>query len=277
MRFDVGEKLREILIYDCFGLDLNVLEVTGTRNRFKIFIMALNIPQLILQFIENQTVTSTMYLPFHYPKKDEWEEFQSGFRYHGLSGEDLTSTEKGKWQPAWQVVALNEMDDPFFIDLTEEASGFPVYYAQHGAGRWDAIAIGFNIASLGLFLEQMEKAGTDKTACLQLVDLSTDVRNPFWLELRTFIQEWDDEEEESTIIDPPLLRYGKLVITDAGPNKVKVAKYLMKIWKIGPQEALTRLTEQDALVANGFVLHLQKYIDDLQLLGATVVWSDLPI
>jgi hypothetical protein len=109
------------------------------------------------------------------------------------------------------------------------------------------------------------------------VDLSTDVRNPFWLELRTFIQEWDDEEEESTIIDPPLLRYGKLVITDAGPNKVKVAKYLMKIWKIGPQEALTRLTEQDALVANGFVLHLQKYIDDLQLLGATVVWSDLPI
>jgi hypothetical protein len=51
----------------------------------------------------------------------------------------------------------------------------------------------------------------------------------------------------------------------------------MKIWKISPQEALARLTQQDTLVENGFVLHLQKYIDDLQQLGATVVWSDLPI
>lgn len=239
--------------------------------------MALNIPHLILQFIENQTVTSTMYLPFHYPKKEEWEEFQSGFRYHGLSGKDLTSTEEGKWQPGWQVVARNGMDDPFFIDLNEEAAGFPVYYAQHGAGRWDAIVLGFNIASFGSFLEQMQKAGKDKTACLQLVDHATDVRNPFWMELRTSIEEWDDEEKESTIIDPALLRYGKLVITDAGPNKVKVAKYLMKIWKTGPQEALARLTQQDTLVANGFVLYLQKYIDDLQQLGATVVWSDLPL
>lgn len=148
---------------------------------------------------------------------------------------------------------------------------------QHGAGRWDAIALGFNIASLGRFLEQMEKTGRDKTACLQLVDFSTDVNNPFWLELRTSIQEWEEEEAESTIIDPALLRYGKLVITDAGPNKVKVAKYLMKIWKIGPQEALVRLTQQDTLVEKGFLLHLQKYIDDLQQLGAIVAWSDLPI
>lgn len=145
------------------------------KHCFKIFIMALNIPQLILQFIENPTETGTMLLPFHYPQKDEWEEFQSGFRYHGLSGKDLTSTGEGGWQPGWHVIARNGMDDPFFIDLNEEASGFPVYYAQHGAGRWDAIALGFNIASLGRFLEQMEKAGTDKTACLQLVEI--DLRN----------------------------------------------------------------------------------------------------
>ncbi|SEM99863.1 hypothetical protein SAMN04488505_107259 [Chitinophaga rupis] len=239
--------------------------------------MALNIPQLILQFIENHIETDTMLLPFHYPKKNEWEEFQSGFRYHGLSGKDLTSTKEGEWQPGWYVIALNEMDDPFFIDLNEEASGFPVYYALHGAGRWDAIALGFDIASFGRFLEQMEKAGKDKTACLQLVELSTDIQNPFWLELRTTIQEWDDEETENTEIDPALLRYGKLVVTDAGPNKVKVAKYLMKIWEISPQEALARLTQPDVLVAIGFVLHLQKYNDDLQQLGAKVAWSDLPL
>jgi len=239
--------------------------------------MALNIPQLILQFIENPIETGTILLPFHYPKKDEWEYFQSGFRYHGISGKDLTSTKEGAWQRGWHVIALNGMDDPFFIDLNEEASGFPVYYALHGAGRWDAIALGFDIVSLGRFLEQMEKAGKDKTACLELVELSTDLRNPFWLELRTTIQEWDDEEAESTEIDPALLRYGKLVVTDAGPNKVKVAKYLMKIWNIGPQEALVRLVQQDVLVANGFPLHLQKHIDNLQQLGATVAWSDLPI
>lgn len=32
LRTDVDEKLREMLIYDCFGLELNVLEVTGTRK-----------------------------------------------------------------------------------------------------------------------------------------------------------------------------------------------------------------------------------------------------
>lgn len=235
--------------------------------------MTLNIPQLVLQFIETKTVTSVMLLPFHYPKKNEWATFQSGFRYHGISGEDLTSTKEGKWQPGWQVIALNEMDDPFFIDLNEEASGFPVYYAPHGAGRWDAIALGFNITSFGHFLEQIKKAGKDKAACLQLVEQS----NPFWQELRETIQEWEDEEPEGTTIDPALLRYGKLEITDAGPNKVKVAKYLMKIWNISPQEALARLTQQDVPVATGFILHLQKYTDDLQELGVTVAWTDLPM
>ncbi|MBO9729400.1 MAG: SMI1/KNR4 family protein [Chitinophaga sp.] len=239
--------------------------------------MALNIPPLIMQFIENPTETGVLLLPFHYPRKEEWREFQSGFRYHGITLEDLTSTKEGKWQPGWHVIALNGMDDPFFIDLNEETSGFPVYYALHGAGRWDAIALDFNIVSFALFLEQMEKAGKDKTACLQLVELSTDTRNPFWMELHTTIQEWDDEEAESTEIDPALLRYGKLVITGAGPNKVKVAKYLMKIWNIGPQEALARLTQQDVPVADGFLLHLQKYIDGLQELGATVAWSDKEI
>lgn len=235
--------------------------------------MTLNIPELILQFIETQTVTSIMLLPFHYPKKDEWETYQSGFRYHGISGENLTSTKEGEWQPGWMVIALNGMDDPFFIDLNEEVSGFPVYYAPHGAGRWDAIALGFRIVAFGHFLEQMKKAGTDKAACLQLVEQD----NPFWSELRETIAEWNEEEAESPTIDPALLRYGKLVITDPGPNKVKVAKYLMKIWNTGAQEALASLAQQDVLVAEGFIMHLQKHTDNLQELGATVAWSDLPV
>jgi hypothetical protein len=239
--------------------------------------MTLNIPPLILQFIEHHTVTQTMLLPFHYPKKEQWAAFQSGFRYHGLTGEDLTSTEEGEWQPGWQVVALNEMDDPFFIDMNEEVACFPVYYAEHGAGRWTAISLGFHIVSFGHFLEKMEKVGRDKIACLQLVNLSTDVSNPFWSELCRSIEEWEEEETETTVVDPALLRYGKLVITNAGPNKVKVAKYLMKIWNISPQEALARLSQPDVLVKDGFLLHLQKYIDDLRELGATVAWSDLPV
>lgn len=125
---------------------LNIL--TRLADQILTTIMALNIPQLILQFIENQTETGSILLPYHYPKKDEWEEFQCGFRYHGLSGKDLTSTQEGEWQPGWHIIARNGMDDPSFIDLNEETSGFPVYYAPHGAGRWDAIALGFNIVSL---------------------------------------------------------------------------------------------------------------------------------
>ena len=44
-------------------------------------------PEVVRQFIEAATVAGDMGLPFHYPALDELEGWQSGFRYHGITGE----------------------------------------------------------------------------------------------------------------------------------------------------------------------------------------------
>lgn len=90
----------------------------------------------IRSFLEAAIVPGDMVLPFKYPQSERWEEWQSGFRYDGVSGNNLVASAPGEWQPGWYVVALNYFDDPFFIDLNEAAQGYPVYYAPHGAGRW---------------------------------------------------------------------------------------------------------------------------------------------
>ena len=100
--------------------------------------MTPDLPRAVRRFIEDAIVAGDVALPFHYPRPEHWQGWQSGFRYHGITGESLIATTPGEWQPGWHVIALNGFDDPFFIDLGEEAQGFPIYYAPHGAGRWNA-------------------------------------------------------------------------------------------------------------------------------------------
>ena len=235
----------------------------------------MNIPQLILQFIRNQTIAGSMLLPFHYPKLEEWQGYQSGFRYHGISGEDLTSTKAGQWQPGWYVIALNGLDDPFFVDVNEEEAGFPVYYAPHGAGVWAPLTIAENITGFGALLTGLEALKNDSNASLQYIqEFACNAGNPFWKEVcEALIEEPDEGEEETGIpADPALWTNGQLILTHVGPNKIKIANYLRKIWDISPQEALTRLVEPELALADGYLVHLQKYMNDLQQLGATVTF-----
>ena len=48
-------------------------------------------PGALRSFIDAAIVCGDMALPFHYPKGDQWEGWQSGFRIHGLTGEDLVA------------------------------------------------------------------------------------------------------------------------------------------------------------------------------------------
>ena len=72
---------------------------------------------------------------------EKFENFQIGYRIHGYTGEDLTGTADGDWQPGWYAVGNIPPlgDDPLFTDINDE--NFPLYTAQPGAGRWDAIKL----------------------------------------------------------------------------------------------------------------------------------------
>ncbi|MDG9927312.1 MULTISPECIES: hypothetical protein [unclassified Pseudomonas] len=58
----------------------------------------------------------------------------------------------------------NDFGDPFFIDLDEEAQGFPVYYAPHGAGRWDAERVASSLRHFAEILAALRDIGADETA-----------------------------------------------------------------------------------------------------------------
>jgi hypothetical protein len=240
----------------------------------------MNIPQLILQFILSKTISGSMLLPFHYPKPEEWQGYQSCFRYHGISGEDLTSTEAGKWQPGWYVIALNGLDDPFFVDLNEEEAGFPVYYAQPGAGVWVPLTVAEDITRFGTLLIGLEALKNDSKSSKQqhillIQELANNAGNPFWKEVcEALIEEpYESEEETGISADPALWIHGQLILSHVGPNKIKIANYLRKIWDISPQEALTRLGQPELPLADGCLIRLQKHMNELQQLGATVTFK----
>lgn len=89
-------------------------------------------PDVLLALWREQPPFEVMALPVHYPSVDgprgeTWGDFQKGYRVHGRTGEQLVSEEPGEWHPDWWVVAINSFSDPFFIDLREADTGYPVY------------------------------------------------------------------------------------------------------------------------------------------------------
>lgn len=236
----------------------------------------MNIPEPILHFIKSKTVAGPMLLPFHYPEPEHWLSFQSAFRYNGVTGEDLTSTKAGEWQPGWYVIALNGFDDPFFINLEEEAAGFPVYYSEHDAGVWEPLIIAEDLVRFGMLLAGLEALKHDAQSSLQYIQLMHQFNgnspNEFWAEVCESLAEQPEEspQENNSTPDPALWTRGQLILIHAGANKVKVAQYLRKIWHVGPQEALARLSGSELILTDGYLAHLRKYETDLLQLGATV-------
>ncbi|MEI8411515.1 MULTISPECIES: hypothetical protein [unclassified Kribbella] len=53
---------------------------------------------------------------------------QDGYRWSGPERRQLPG-----WSGDWVVIAA-VFGDPFFVDISQ--SGFPVYFARHGAGEW---------------------------------------------------------------------------------------------------------------------------------------------
>lgn len=232
------------------------------------------LPTAVRQFIEEAIAPGSMPLPCHYPRPDDWDGWQIGFRRHGLTGESLVGTAPGAWQPGWYVIALNGFDDPFFIDLDEEAQGFPVYYAPHGAGRWDAERVSPSLHRFTEILAALRDIGADETSAQDYIEREVGLAGELWREVLEHYRSAALEEHEETSLEAPpgdeVWQHGALVITRIGPQKMKVVQFLRQALKLSPQEALTLAGQRNIPVAQGYLVRLQRTLAHLQGLGTTV-------
>lgn len=210
------------------------------------------LPNEVQDFIAAEIVAGDMALPSHYPKPHELRAFQVGYRSHGLTGEDLVSTAPGGWRPGWLVIAQNYFGDPFFIDVTEQASGFPVYYARHGAGRWDAVIAAASLRRFGQILLALRAAGSDDARTRHLIETETDATNAPWNEVLEGLKYREEEQEAPEPADDPEgFELGDLILTEVGPRKLKVVQIVRRALDVPLPQAMSRTAERDLVVCSG--------------------------
>ncbi|MGK9172986.1 SMI1/KNR4 family protein [Yokenella regensburgei] len=231
------------------------------------------IPDAILAFITAAVTPGDILLPFHYPQPAQWHAWHSGYRWHGITGENLVAKTPGMWQPGWYLIALNGLDDPFFINLDEAAQGYPVYYAAHGAGSWQAERIAPNLDAFHTLLAQLHHA--DEATALALLDAHTEPESRFWGELReTWLSE-ENEEDSDTRVDPLDWQAGRLLITGTGPQKLKVVHVLRKALNLPLAGALGFVASLPVCVGEDYRLRLRPLERALQDTGATLIFEPI--
>jgi ribosomal protein L7/L12 len=233
----------------------------------------MNIPQPVQDFITTATVAGSMVLPYHYPALHEVEGFQVGYRYHGITGEDLVSTKAGGWQPEWYVIAGNYFDDPYFVDFSAAAENFPVYYAAHGAGKWVPVLVATNITRFATLLVALKELQQDNEASLRYLEDQVDLHNELWEEVYAGIKEEDELMEiEEIPVDPDQFIQGSIVITSIGENKMKVIQFLKERMGLSGKEALELSKQTEITVAEGNLIQLKRTLNYLETLGASAVF-----
>lgn len=227
----------------------------------------------IRDFLINGVVVDNTFLPMHYADPERLDEYQVGFRTHGLTGENLVSDADGEWHPDWYVIALTGLDDPVFIATGEAQSGYPVYTALHGAGRWDAIKIAPSLAAFARLLEALAEVQEDTAGFERLIIAETDPANTYWREILDALRDSEDSEEspsDAGDFNPADFEQGDLIITDLGPHKLKVVQIISKSRDVSLKDALALAETPRLKAASGVRLRLQRLREQLEASGATV-------
>ncbi len=227
----------------------------------------LEIPVPVKEILDAAVCPGDICLPSCYPVAENFEALQAGFRTHGITGENLTGTASGQWQPHWYVVALNGMDDPFFVDFSEAAKGYPVYYAPHGAGSWDASEVAPSAAAFIAYMRALETRFDDQAATLAWLRGHTDVEhNELWKEVYTNAA--DRTEEAATPVDMSEWIPGSIVITGLGENKLKLIQLLKETLQITNAAAMALSRQKEIIFRKGYLVHLKASLQQLEKMGA---------
>lgn len=125
------------------------------------------------------------------------DKMQLGYRIHGISGEDLTGTAEGDWQPDWVVIGEGLCSDPLFVNINEFDQGFPVYTAEHGAGSWEALKVADSVAAfvkiLNVLNDRIQDTAFDADGFIRDIEYFTD-ETAMWEECAEGIIESREDE-----------------------------------------------------------------------------------
>ncbi|SHN19685.1 hypothetical protein SAMN05216593_112155 [Pseudomonas asturiensis] len=227
----------------------------------------------IRQFLINGIVVGDLLLPTHYAKLDRLDDFQAGFRTHGNTGESLVSQTEGEWNPDWYVLAMTGLDDPVFIAATEAPSGYPVYTAVHGAGRWDAIQIAPSLMVFRRLLEALAEVNHDAAQFNRLIMAEIGSAHQYWREVIDARQEAEHLEQltpEISAYDPADYESGELIVIALGLHKLKVVQLVSKGSELSLKEVLRLADASELKAGSGTRRQLRPLRDKLEALGATV-------
>ena len=230
-------------------------------------------PDEIRRFLEAGIVVDGSVLPVRYADPDCFDEFQVGFRVHGVSGQSLVSDSDGGWRSGWYVLALNELDDPFFVDLADRGNGYPVYFAEHGAGAWASEIVAPSLAVFAERLAALQAAAHNRALFADaLRGLSS--AEPFWKEAHVAHLEASGEAlgAPHQAYDQADYEEGALIVTSVGPHKLKVAQVASKQLKISLKDALALASKPEFSIATGAPIQLRRLEDQLRALGSTLVF-----
>lgn len=237
-------------------------------------VMSIVFTQDLIDFLATPIEMETMCLPCHYPDVTSFEDFQEAYRFCGNSGKDLTGMQAGDWHPDDYVICLNYFADPFVINLTESTQGFPVYYAQHGAGRWDFEKIAESLVQFRQDLVCFQTLEKDNSKFAAYIEQHKDLKIELWNELYETLKNAQntDLNENRVIKNHPPLVYGKLLLLQVGSQKLKVVSFLKQHLKLTGAEALHCIQQLPLEIEIGSQQVCQRIQSQLENIGAVTTF-----
>ena len=150
------------------------------------------IPKPVLDFISQKIELENYCLPHFYPTPETFEKFQIGYRTNGNTGLDITGEKTGDFKSNWYVICSGYADDPFFIDISESAQNYPVYFAWHGAGDWTPLKVAESIRTFSANLKVVQEIEANSTNKQDELAKHFDIDDEFWREVYDEYEEFED-------------------------------------------------------------------------------------
>lgn len=226
----------------------------------------------LVEFFKFNFAIENLSLPENYPTLENSFDFQDGYAYNSVNNTFLYGQKEGDFKESWLVIATNYFADPFFIDFDESAQNFPVYFAYHGAGKWEPIKIANSIDAFQQKLKAIHQNRFNKEELIKILDIEENSKNEFWNEVVESCHNLP-EIEENEIAQKYVQsdwREAELYLTDVGPNKMKIVSLLKEKFNLSGTEAL-KMSKQDRIFYHkGTYRWMTPMVQELENLGATI-------
>lgn len=146
----VGEKFQEVLNKIGFAILAALMVLVFYNDGLRIFkrLTSPGVPQEITVVLQQYPMPKLSpelaFIGLAEPKL--LKKMQTGYRVDRAMYDDITGEQPNQWRPDWYVVGMGPDVKPLFVDIKEQAQGFPVYVAEYGLGRWDITRAANSIA-----------------------------------------------------------------------------------------------------------------------------------